>query len=328
MPFRSICKFSLKLTALAAATVVSSAVMAQAYPNKIIKLQVPFAPGGTTDIIARVIAEPLGRALGQSVIVENKAGGGGVIGANETAKSAPDGYSLGMATVSTTAANPAINPKTPYHPVTDFTPIINIAATPNVIAVHPSFPAKDYKTFIAELKKSPGKYSYASSGTGGIGHLQTELFKNLSGTFITHIPYRGAGPALNDTVAGQVPIIFDNVPSSMPFLATNRLVPIVVAAPQRLKLLPNVPTFKEVGLAPVNRMAYYGIYGPKGLPKEVVDKINAGVRKALEDPAVRKRIEDTGSFIVANTPEQFAEQIKEEFAVYKKVVDVAKLKLD
>jgi tripartite-type tricarboxylate transporter receptor subunit TctC len=321
-------KFAIKfITALAIIT-PASGVFAQTYPNKTIKLQVPFAPGGTTDIVARVIADPLGKALGVSVIVENKAGGGGVIGANETAKSAPDGYSLGMATVSTTAANPAINPKTPYNPITDFTPIINIAATPNVIAVHPSFPAKDYKTFLAELKKSPGKYSYATSGTGGIGHLQTELFKNLSGTFIIHIPYRGAGPALNDTVAGQVPIIFDNLPSAIPFITTNRLVPIVVSAPQRLAQLPNVPTFKEVGLEPVNRMAYYGIYGPKGLPKEVVDKINAGVRKALEDPAVRKRIEDTGSIIVANTPEQFAEQIKAEFDVYKKVVDVAKLKLD
>ena len=328
MSLHSTVRFGLQLTVLATAGVVSTAAMAQAYPNKTIKLQVPFAPGGTTDIVARVIAEPLGRALGVSVIVENKAGGGGVIGANETAKSAPDGYSLGMATVSTTAANPAINPKTPYNPITDFPPIINIAATPNVIAVHPSFPAKDYKTFLAELKKSPGKYSYATSGTGGIGHLQTELFKNLTGTFITHIPYRGAGPALNDTVAGQVPIIFDNVPSSIPFINTGRLVAIAVSAPQRLTQLPNVPTFKEVGLEPVNRMAYYGIYGPKGLPKEVVDKINAGVRKALEDPAVRKRIEDTGSFVVANTPEQFAEQIKAEFAVYKKVVDVAKLKLD
>jgi tripartite-type tricarboxylate transporter receptor subunit TctC len=319
---------TIKLIAILVIITPATSLLAQGYPNKTIKLQVPFAPGGTTDIVARVIAEPLGRALGVSVIVENKPGGGGVIGANETAKSAPDGYSLGMATVSTTAANPAINPKTPYNPLIDFTPIINIAATPNVIAVHPSFPAKDYKGFLAELKKSPGKYSYATSGTGGIGHLQTELFKNLSSTFITHIPYRGAGPALNDVVAGQVPIIFDNLPSAIPFITTNRLVPIVVSAPQRLAQLPNVPTFKEVGLEPVNRMAYYGIYGPKGLPKEVVDKINAGVRKALEDPAVRKRIEDTGSIILGNTPEQFAEQIKAEFAVYKKVVDAANLKLD
>ena len=307
---------------------VATAALAQPYPSKVVKLQVPFAPGGTTDIIARTIADAMGKALGQSVIVMNKVGGGGVVGASETAKATPDGYSLGMATVSTTAANPAINPRTPYNPLTDFTPIINIAATPNVIAVHPGFPAKDYKGFIAELKRSPGKYSFASSGTGGIGHLQMELYKSLSGTFITHIPYHGAGPALNDTVAGQVPMTFDNMPSAMPFIQSNRLIPIVVAAPQRLSQLPNVPTFKEVGLEPVNRMAYYGIYGPKGLPREVVDKVNAAVRKALEDPAVRKRIEDTGSIIIANTPEQFAAQIKAEFEVYKKVVDTAKLKLD
>ncbi|WP_159911142.1 tripartite tricarboxylate transporter substrate binding protein BugE [Pantoea sp. 18069] len=316
------------ILALGILSLFGSAFAQSAYPSKPIKLLVPFAAGGTTDLIARVIADPLGRELGQPVIVENRGGGGGSIGAAETARAAPDGYHLGMATVSTTATNPAINPKIPYNVATDFTPVINIAATPNVIAAHPQFAGKNYKQFLEEIKKNPAKYSYASPGTGSITHLMMEMFKLSTATDIMHVPYRGSGPALNDAVAGQVPLIFDNLPSALPFIKEKRLVPLVVAAPERVPALPDVPTFKEVGLEPVNRMAYYGILGPKNLPKEIVDKVNAAVRKVLQDPAIRKRIEETGSIIQADTPEKFAQQMKEELAVYKDVVVKQKLTMD
>ena len=314
--------------ALAAHACLPQAALAQDYPSKPVRLVVPFAAGGTTDIVARVVSNGMAAALGQAVIVDNKGGGGGAIGSLEVAKQRPDGYTLGMATVSTTASAPAINKKIGYDPLTDFTPIINIAATPNVVAVHPSFPARDHKAFLQALKANPGKYSFATSGNASIGHMQMELFKSLTGTFMTHIPYRGSGPALNDTVAGQVPIVFDNLPSALPFIKSGQLVAIAVAAPQRLAQLPGVPTFKEMGLEAVNRMAYYGVVGPKGLPRPVVDKVAAAIKRTAELPEVKKRIEDTGSLLVLNTPDEFAAQMRAELAVYQKVVETQKLTLD
>lgn len=319
---------SRRLLMTVAAVAVAAPALAQSYPAKPVTVVVPFAPGGTTDIVMRHVAAKVQDAFGQPMIVENKGGAGGAIGANFTKNAATDGYSLGVGTVSTTATVPAIDPKAGYNPLTDFTPIINMALTPNVIAVNPNFPAKDYKAFIEELKKNPDKYAYASSGTGGIGHLQTELFKMAAGVSMTHIPYKGAGPALNDVVAGQVLIIFDNMPSAIPHIKAGKLIPMAVAAPERLKDFPNVPTFKELGMEQVNRPAYYGVLGPKGLPKEVIDKVNAAVKKTLADPEVKKKIEDTGSLVLGNTPEEFAKQIEAEFAVYKKVVTDNKLKLD
>lgn len=318
----------LRLALCAAGLLAVQWTHAQSYPSKPVRLVVPFAPGGTTDIVARVVAERLQKELGQPVLVENKAGGGGMIGAAEIAKAAPDGYTLGMATVSTTATNPAINPKVPYDPIADFTPIINVAATPNVIAVHPSFPAKDFKGFAAELKVHPDEHSYGTAGTGSIGHLQMELLKSLANLSITHIPYKGSGPALNDAMAGQIGVVFDNLPSALPFIKDGRLIPIAISAPARLAQLSHVPTLKEVGLEPANRTAYYGIHGPKGLPKEVVNKVHAAVTKSLQDPEVKARIEATGSMIVANRPEQFARQIAEEYAIYKRTVAQQKLTLD
>ncbi len=301
---------------------------AQAYPNKPVRLVVPFAPGGTTDLLARVISVKMGAALGQTVVVDNKGGAGGAIGASEVAKASPDGYTLLMSSVSTMATNPAINPKTPYDPNTDFAHVINVAATPNVFAVHPSFPAKDYKSFVELLRKEPGKYTLATAGSGSVGHLLAELYKSTANVYITHIPYRGSGPALNDAVAGQVAMVVDNLPTALPFILDKRLIPIVVAAPKRLSQLPNVPTFAEVGLPSVNRMSFLGVSAPKGTPKEVVDKLNAAIKAALADTNVKERIEATGAIVVGNSAAEYQKQVQDEFEIYKRAVKEQALKPD
>ena len=313
------------LLALAAALWPVSPALAQSYPSKPIRLVVPIAPGGTTDLLARVIAEPLGQALGQTVVVDNKAGAGGALGAAEVSKAPGDGYVLLMSSVSTMATNPAISPQTPYDPVGDFVHISNVAATPNVIAVHPGFAARDFPGFAEALRKRPGAFSYASAGNGSVGHLLAELFKSAAKVHVTHIPYRGSGPALNDVVAGQLPIIVDNLPSAMPFIKDKRLLPIVVAAPQRLASLPDVPTFAEVGLASVNRMSFLGVSAPKGTPRAVIDKLNVALKDVLTSPKVRERIESTGAIVVGNSPDDYQKQVHDELATYRRVVAEQKL---
>lgn len=319
------------IVATAAATLAAPWILpaaAQAFPSKPIRLLVPFAPGGTTDLLARIMAERMGALLGQPVIVENKAGGGGSVGAAEIARAMPDGYSLCMVTASTAAAGPALNPKVPYHPIADFTPIINVAATPNVIAVHTGFAARNFQEFLKELRDKPGRYSYASAGTGSLAHLQMELFKSISGAYITHIPYRGGAPALNDTVAGQTAMILDNLPTALPFISAGRLRPIVLSAPARLPQLSAVPTFKEVGMDPVNRMGFFGIEGPKGMRKDLVEKISDAARRALGDPSTRRRVEDMGSIVIASTPDEFEAQILSEYELYRHVVAKQKLTVE
>lgn len=317
-------KIALTLALAAAA----SFAHAQSYPTKPIRLIIPFAPGGTTDIVGRGAADQMSRVLGQPVVVENRAGGGGSIGADAIAKAAPDGYTIGISTVSTMAVNPACNPKLPFDPIKDFKPITNLANVANVIAVNPNFPAKNYKEFLAVLKANPGKFSYASSGTCGFGHMLGEQFKVSTKTFIVHVPYRGAGPALNDVLAGQVPIMMDNLPSSMPFIKSGKLRPIVVAWNKRLESLPDVPTFAEMGLKEPNDPAWYGLVAPAGTPDEIINKLNAAAVKALQDKGLQERLRAAGAEPSGNTPAQHAAEIKKEYDKMKNLVKVQNIKLE
>jgi tripartite-type tricarboxylate transporter receptor subunit TctC len=322
------CILRLLLVAGAALAVLPGVVAAQAYPNKPIKLIVPFAAGGTTDIVARIIADQLGKELGQTVLVDNRGGGGGSIGANEVAKSAPDGYTLGVATVSTMAVNPAANPRIPYNNLTDFAPITNFVAVPNILVVHPSVPAMNVQEFIKLLKANPGKYSFASSGTAGIGHMMGELFLSASGTDMVHIPYKGAGPAITDVLGGNVPVLFDNLPSSKSHINAGKFRLLAVAAPKRLPAYPDVPTFAEIGMKEVNDPAWYGLLAPAKTPKAIIDKLHAAAVKAVNNPATLEKLAQQGADPVANTPEQFAAQIKIEYEKMQALVIKKGIKLE
>lgn len=319
----------LSLAAVLASPLGAGIAQAQdAYPNKPIRLVVPFPPGGTTDIVGRLFADQLGKVLGQPVVVENKAGAGGSIGSAQLASSEPDGYTLGIATVSTHGINPAIYHNLPFDAEKDFTPISNLAAVPNVMVVNPKVPAKNMAEFVALVKKEPGKLAYASAGNGSVSHMMGELFKMASGTDLMHVPYRGVGPALNDTLAGQVDVLYDNLPSSLPHIQAGKLVALAVASPKRVAALPDVPTFAEAGLQAVNDSSWFGLVAPGNLPKPIVDKLYAAVVKASADPAVIQRLENLGAAPVANTPDEYARQISAEIAKNKRIAKEANVKID
>ena len=316
------------IAATLAATFAASVTFAQGYPSKPIKIIVPFAPGGTTDIVARIMAAKLTPILGQPVIVENRAGAGGSIGANEIAKAPADGYVIGMGSVSTMGTNIVAYKNNKLDPLTQFTHITNLASVPGVIFVNKAFPYQDYKSFVAALKASPGKYSYASSGAGAVGHLAMELFLVETGTDAQHIAYKGAGPAVTDVLAGNVPIMWDNLSSSLAQIKAGNFVPIGLAFPRRIPQLPNVPTFAELGLKSYEADTWFGLVGPANLPKDIVKKIYDASMVVLKDPDTIKKFEENGAFVVASTPEQFTETVKREVAKWKRVVDAKKISLE
>jgi tripartite-type tricarboxylate transporter receptor subunit TctC len=280
---------------------------------------VPFPPGGTTDIVARLVADQLAATLGQPAVVENRAGAGGSVGATEIARAAPDGYTLGLATVSTHGVNPAINPKLPYDPLRDFTPISNLATVPNVVSAHPSTGINDLKGLIEKAKASPGKITYASAGMGSLSHMLGELFKSSTSTDLLHVPYKGSGPALNDTLGGQVSIFFDNLSSSLPHIQSGKLRALAVSSPARLDVLPNVPTFAEAGVPQLNDPSWFGLIGPSNLPQPVLAKVHEAVTKALASSEVRERMRQAGAVAAGNSPQQFAAQIRTELERHKRV---------
>jgi tripartite-type tricarboxylate transporter receptor subunit TctC len=310
-----------------------------AYPAKPITLIIPFPPGGSTDIVGRIVAEALSKQLGQPVIVDNKAGAGGALGAKAGAGGAlgakaiasanPDGYTLGLATVSTHVINPLVQPNAAkYDPIKDFTLISQIASIPNVVAVNPAVPAKSIKEFLSYAKANPGKLNYATPGSGSLGHLMGEAFKSDGKVFITHIPYRGAGPALNDVLAGQVQVLFDNLPSSLPHIQSGKLVPLAVASKARLPNLPNVPTFAEAGLPSVNDAAWVGLIAPAKIPVDVEKKIAIALTAALGQADVKAKFDLLLAQISANSSAEFQSALTAHIEKTRTLIKSANLKFE
>ncbi|WP_416049973.1 tripartite tricarboxylate transporter substrate binding protein BugE [Cupriavidus basilensis] len=319
------------LSCLAACASLTAAGGAQAqanYPNKPIRLIVPFAAGGSTDLSARLVAEFGGRELGQSIVVENKGGAGGSLGMEQVARAAPDGYTIGMATVSTHGSNPAVYPKLNYDPIKDFAPVTNVVAIPSVFAVHPSVPAKTMQEFVALVRANPGKYSFASPGAGSLGHVNIENFMMLAKIDMLHVPYKGAGLALNDAVAGQVNAITDNLSSTLPHVKSGRLRALAVLGSARSPQLPNVPTYAELGYKEMGDGGWFGIVAPAGTPPAIIAKLNDAIHKAMLNPEFKRKVEESGGTLVPTTPDGFKVQIQQAMARYARVAKAASIKLD
>ena len=317
------------VVALAALLVLCAPACAQdAYPSKTITMIVPFAAGGSTDVIGRLLAEGLRTVLGQPVVVDNRAGAGGSLGTAAIAKAPPDGYTIGMGTASTLAINPATYKSLPFDVLADLAPIGNIAALPNIMSINPGVPAADMAAFIALAKSQPGRLAYASPGHGSVGHLLGEQFKLATGTDLLHVPYRGMGLALNDAIGGQVQVIYDNLPTSLELVKSDKLRALGVSGERRVAELPSVPTFGELGLADINWMAFFGLIAPKDTPAPVVKRLNEALVQVLAMPDIRDKLAAQQADVVGNSPDAFRAEIARELARMKRAVAAAKIELN
>jgi tripartite-type tricarboxylate transporter receptor subunit TctC len=314
------------ITALTATAAVSA--LAQTYPTKPIKIIVPFAAGGNVDITARLVAPGLSDALGQPVVVENKPGAGGTIGADLVAKSPPDGYTLLMGSNSTFSVAPSLYPKNPYNPLRDFAPVIMIASAPFVLVMNPAAPARNVGELVAQAKATPGKLTMSSAGTGSSNHLVGELFQEISGARFTHIPYKGSGQALTDLMGGQVDLHFDQITSAASHIQAGKLKALMVTAPQRVPMLPDVPTAAEAGYARFQATNVTGLIGPAGTPREIIEKLNAATQKVIAQAAVKEKFAGLGAETVGGTPEEFGAYIKDDFAKWTRIVKDANVKVE